>query len=313
MAKKNDPYAICTAQKKKSGMGHDEWKRCVKKLQKKESVMNFYERAAKLINEVETASQTEALSPEQLAKTKKWAEKGRGIVRGLKTSGDATSPEEKEAQHRKDQAKQDKAADRELNASKKSKLKKKPRVKEVFSDDHLDKVQKEVGVTPAQSAAAKEKVKKEREAEKALNGSKKSKLKKKKKTTDKPLPAKKESFYERMGDLLNELAVTASKKKKKGKKKVDDDAVRTTLDQETIDAKKAAAEDEEEAETGQAVEAKKGDKDWIQKAVNPKHKGYCTPMTKATCTPARKALAKRFKKAGRKEKKSGGTGWQGKV
>ena len=55
------------------------------------------------------------------------------------------------------------------------------------------------------------------------------------------------------------------------------------------------------------------DKDWIQKAVNPKHKGYCTPMTKSTCTPARKALAKRFKKAGRKEKKEGGTGWQGKV
>ena len=55
------------------------------------------------------------------------------------------------------------------------------------------------------------------------------------------------------------------------------------------------------------------EKDWIQKAVNPAHKGYCTPMTKSTCTPARKALAKRFKKAGRKEKKEGGTGWQGKV
>ena len=37
-------------------------------------------------------------------------------------------------------------------------------------------------------------------------------------------------------------------------------------------------------------------KKWIQKAVDPKHKGYCTPMTKPTCTPARKALAKRFKK-----------------
>jgi len=35
---------------------------------------------------------------------------------------------------------------------------------------------------------------------------------------------------------------------------------------------------------------------WIQKAINPKHKGYCTPMTKKTCTPARKALAKRLKK-----------------
>jgi hypothetical protein len=38
------------------------------------------------------------------------------------------------------------------------------------------------------------------------------------------------------------------------------------------------------------------DEKWIQKAVNPEHKGYCTPMTKPTCTPARKALAKRFKK-----------------
>ncbi len=38
------------------------------------------------------------------------------------------------------------------------------------------------------------------------------------------------------------------------------------------------------------------DGNWIQKAVNPAHKGYCTPMTKSTCTPKRKALAKTFKK-----------------
>lgn len=37
------------------------------------------------------------------------------------------------------------------------------------------------------------------------------------------------------------------------------------------------------------------DKKWIQKAINPKHKGYCTPMTKPTCTPKRKALAKTLK------------------
>jgi hypothetical protein len=46
-------------------------------------------------------------------------------------------------------------------------------------------------------------------------------------------------------------------------------------------------------------EYKKGgatDKNWIQKAVNPKHEGYCTPMSKATCTPRRKALARTFKK-----------------
>jgi hypothetical protein len=35
---------------------------------------------------------------------------------------------------------------------------------------------------------------------------------------------------------------------------------------------------------------------WIQQALNPSHKGYCTPMSKKTCTPKRKALARRFKK-----------------
>lgn len=39
-----------------------------------------------------------------------------------------------------------------------------------------------------------------------------------------------------------------------------------------------------------------GDKKWIQKAINPAHKGYCTPMSKPTCTPKRKALARTLKK-----------------
>jgi hypothetical protein len=46
-------------------------------------------------------------------------------------------------------------------------------------------------------------------------------------------------------------------------------------------------------------EYKKGgstDKKWIQKAINPAHKGYCTPMSKPTCTPKRKALAITLKK-----------------
>ena len=51
---------------------------------------------------------------------------------------------------------------------------------------------------------------------------------------------------------------------------------------------------------GRGVIKKKGgetkDKNWIQKAVNPAHKGYCTPMSKPTCTPKRKALARTFKK-----------------
>jgi len=61
----------------------------------------------------------------------------------------------------------------------------------------------------------------------------------------------------------------------------------------------------------QKVEPKKKggkvDKKWIQKAVNPKHKGYCTPMTKPTCTPARKRLAKLFKKKAKKGWANGGT------
>ena len=44
------------------------------------------------------------------------------------------------------------------------------------------------------------------------------------------------------------------------------------------------------------------DKNWIQKAVNPKHKGFCTPMTKKTCTPRRKALEMTFKKMGKARK-----------
>ncbi len=43
-------------------------------------------------------------------------------------------------------------------------------------------------------------------------------------------------------------------------------------------------------------------KKWIQSAVNPSHKGYCTPTSKATCTPKRKALAETFKRMAKKRK-----------
>lgn len=45
---------------------------------------------------------------------------------------------------------------------------------------------------------------------------------------------------------------------------------------------------------------------WIKKAVNPAHKGFCSPMTKKTCTPKRKALAKTFKKHHGFHKKANG-------
>lgn len=41
---------------------------------------------------------------------------------------------------------------------------------------------------------------------------------------------------------------------------------------------------------------------WIQGAVDPSHKGYCTPMSKPTCTGHRRALAKRFKSGDLSEK-----------
>jgi hypothetical protein len=62
------------------------------------------------------------------------------------------------------------------------------------------------------------------------------------------------------------------------------------------------SEKTKKAEGGRIGFKKGTDKKWIQKAVNPKHKGYCTPMTKKTCTPARKALARTFKKKAK-------TGW----
>lgn len=56
-----------------------------------------------------------------------------------------------------------------------------------------------------------------------------------------------------------------------------------------------------------AKKFKEGGKNWIQKAVNPKHKGYCTPMTKPTCTPRRKAFAMTMKKHHGFHKEEGGT------
>jgi len=50
---------------------------------------------------------------------------------------------------------------------------------------------------------------------------------------------------------------------------------------------------------GGVVKSKDGK--WIQKAINPKHKGYCTPETKATCTPRRKALAHTLRKMAKKK------------
>ena len=88
-------------------------------------------------------------------------------------------------------------------------------------------------------------------------------------------------------------------------------SVQALLDQLLKKGKKSARpHGRDPVEVQDPVGKKKGgkvDKKWIQKAVNPKHKGYCTPMTKKTCTPARKALARTFKKKAKKGWANGGT------
>ena len=58
-------------------------------------------------------------------------------------------------------------------------------------------------------------------------------------------------------------------------------------------------------ETYQTIDDAKKAKKWLQKAVDPKHEGYCTPMTKKTCTGKRKAFAQTMKKHHGFHKKEG--------
>lgn len=65
---------------------------------------------------------------------------------------------------------------------------------------------------------------------------------------------------------------------------------------EDVRAKVFAKYPELKKEYGGEIEEEYKKGGWIQKAVNPKHKGFCTPMTKSTCTPRRKAFAMTMKK-----------------
>ena len=72
------------------------------------------------------------------------------------------------------------------------------------------------------------------------------------------------------------------------------------LDEEMKPKQKAIqAKPKKAFKNGGVTKAKDGK--WIQKAINPKHKGYCTPETKATCTPKRKALAHTLRKMAKKK------------
>jgi len=77
----------------------------------------------------------------------------------------------------------------------------------------------------------------------------------------------------------------------------DESETATQMYQELVDMYGGGVQ-EPEVDNSQWMGMSMNEKDdnWIQKAVDPAHKGDCTPMTKDTCTPRRKALAKRFKK-----------------
>jgi len=65
-------------------------------------------------------------------------------------------------------------------------------------------------------------------------------------------------------------------------------------------ADKLSSSDDKEEDVDEATK----DKTWMQDAVNPKHEGYCTPMSKPACTKKRKTLAKTFKKMAKQKNES---------
>lgn len=84
---------------------------------------------------------------------------------------------------------------------------------------------------------------------------------------------------------------------------VDPKGAYTTVQKRTLAKSKASAPSlTKDKQLGATSMGKAKDGKWIQKAINPKHKGYCTPMTKKTCTPKRKALAMTLKKMARARK-----------
>ena len=447
--KKNDAYAICTAQKKKSGMGHDEWKRCVNKVQQQESVMNFYERVAKLvegnrphkpdsgrgISRVERGKRERGEGDKPELTDDEWEAKNKKATQGVKTA-EARDPygirtprkqsrphsgagyDKQTRDREEDDMVRKGTASLEREKTKRStggetetgrSIKKKPihppkttiklgdkkplnaskkkvnAMKESFykraaslweghgdepgetgEDDEAPGVKSKEGAPkkPSKKRVKEQDSETKKQIDKGARGDDDTedwakKLSSPQKGAETPVERAKrlkkekddentteESFYTKLGNLLREKKMTNVLPSGPKQSKAPDDEEEAELDAEdTMEANVKGPDTDPDAESDKAKElAKKGqedptptdtgwqkkrkieaakksklkkkvgeEKDWIQKAVNPKHKGYCTPMTKSTCTPARKALAKRFKKAARKEKKSGGTGWQGKV
>lgn len=84
---------------------------------------------------------------------------------------------------------------------------------------------------------------------------------------------------------------------------VDPKGAYTGVQKKTLAGAKGKASLTENKQLG-ATKMKAGgkvDKKWIQKAINPAHKGFCTPESKKTCTPRRKALAHTLRKIAKKK------------
>ena len=331
MAKKDDAYAICTAQKKKSGMGHDAWKRCVAKLKKsttkaEDRIMTFNKRLIDLLEK-------KALKTEKMKNV---------LPGGPKAAPQATkSDNEAEADLDDEDTIFD---DRATKLVSRYRAKKQKNEADTSTRDKMEKDKEDAGfgkLDPGEEAAIATGVEAARKKEAA----------RRKAAGLPPHPDIKEQDDPSTSDarLARELAAkTRAEREAEGEefdehgrriypKDDDDDAKSKTegarpfsgggsLAHDDAEKSKGAAADDiphgtetrarAEAEhvrkTGKCIdgspppcgsqtEAKKGKKDdkWIQKAVDPDHEGYCTPMTKATCTPKRKALAETFKKMGR--------------
>ena len=100
-------------------------------------------------------------------------------------------------------------------------------------------------------------------------------------------------------ERLNSAA--ASKLAEKYKKEKFDTESRRKTNLEFLQSKKVTGKIANKSIMKKDEPVKAKDGKCIQKAINPKHKGFCTPQTKATCTPKRKALAQTLRKIAKKK------------
>ena len=273
MAKENDAYAICTAQKKKSGMGHDAWKRCVDKVKKEESIMNFSERVRSIFEK-----------------------------RKLKNEGDEYDDIPDHEEEADDGGAAQAAADASLDASRKSRMKKK-KLKEKtggtnaeFDGKPEDESEEEAESELDNSDTGTDGLESKKES---VNTRRNRVLKTVKEALglneDSDCTARANAVKARTGSVTQAQTEYNKCKKEKGDDRQD------MTKQSNQDAERATGGF---PKTGRSDDGPHEAKDWINKAADSIEdrgtEGKCTPITKKGCTGRAKALAKTFKKIGRK-------------